>query len=654
MHRRGPNRRGGFSLEADRGPGHDPASRRRAAIIVIALLAVMFVGGAVTIVELRRAAATRSRQQLQRTVDAYLTEWSKQNFTAMHGMTYLPPATFVSTYQGMWTDLHLTAASFTAGAQAIDGVNGQAPFDAKLQVGGLGSWSYRGKLSLLRRGDGWVIRWTPAALYPSLAVGEKFGTTRTWPARAPILAQGGKPLTIQGDVVEVGIEPSRIADRQQVLNALATYTGADPMRVAGLLDAPGVKPNEFISVITLRLADYLAVKPNLFPVPGLVFRQKKARILVSTGFAQQVVGRVGPISAEELQKLGPPYRVGDIVGQYGLEAAFERQLAGTPSGSIVIANADGKAAQTLQRFTGTDGKPVKTTLDIAIQQAAEAALNGVTLPAAVVVMDVATGDLRAVVSSPVDGPERALSGHYPPGSTFKVITTAALLANGVARTDTQSCPTSYVAGGRAFGNFEGESFGLLTLDRAFERSCNTAFIQWALTLPPGALKGAAEQFGFNHAYSLPLPVAGGQFPPAKDDADRASAAIGQGRVLASPVQMASVAAAVASGTWHAPRLLSTDPPGPSSPLPPVVPVDLQEMMRLVVTSGTGTAAFVPGLDVAGKTGTAQFGDGTMTHAWFIGFSGHLAFAVLVEGGGVGGQVAAPIAGAFLRALPAAP
>jgi cell division protein FtsI/penicillin-binding protein 2 len=653
MHRPGPNRRGGFSLEADRGPGHDPASRRRAAIIVVALLAVMFLGGGVTIVELRRAAATRSRQQLQRTVAAFLADWSKQNWTAMRGMTYLPPATFVSTYQGMWTNLKVTSASFTATAQTIDGVSAQAPFDAKLQVGGLGSWSYRGKLTLLRRGDGWVVQWSPAAVYPSLTAGETFGTTRTWPARAPILAQDGTPITVQGEVVDVGIEPSRIVDRQQVLNALATYTGADPTRVAGLLDAPGVKPNEFIPVITLRLADYLTVKANLFPVPGLVFRQHRARILVSSGFAQQIVGRVGSVTAEELPKLGERYLAGDIVGHYGLELVFEHQLAGTPSGSVVL-KTGGATIQTLQRFTGVAGRPVKTTLDIATQQAAEAALSGVTQPAAFVAMDVQTGDLRAVVNLPVDGPERALSGHYPPGSTFKVITSAALLTNGVLRTDTMSCPTAYVAGGRSFGNFEGESFGNLTLDRAFERSCNTAFIQWALQLPTGAVKTAAERFGFNRSYSLPLPVAGGQFPKPKDAAERAAAAIGQGRVLASPVQMASVAAAVASGTWHAPRLLSTDPPGPSSQLLPPVPVDLQEMMQLVVTSGTGTAAFVPGLVVAGKTGTAQFGDGTQTHAWFIGFSGNLAFAILVEGGGVGGQVAAPIAANFLRALPAVP
>jgi cell division protein FtsI/penicillin-binding protein 2 len=164
------------------------------------------------------------------------------------------------------------------------------------------------------------------------------------------------------------------------------------------------------------------------------------------------------------------------------------------------------------------------------------------------------------------------------------------------------------------------------------------------------------QFGFAGTSAagngkLPLQSFGGRFPDPADTAERAAAAIGQGRVQASPLHMATVAAAAASGAWRSPRLLTTDPAPEAKPLDPTVVATLRDLMGEVVRSGTGTAlSAVPG--AAGKTGTAEFGPGNppATHAWFIGFRGSLAFAVLVEGGGVGGRVAAPIAASFLGAV----
>src|SRR5262249_39538899 len=160
-------------------------------------------------------------------------------------------------------------------------------------------------------------------------------------------------------------------------------------------------------------------------------------------------------------------------------------------------------------------------------------------------------------------------------------------------------------------------------------------------------------FGFGKSYDIPLPAAGGQFPPPADAAEVAAAAIGQGRVLASPLQMATVAAAVARGTWRPPRLLSDNPAGPATPhaLDPAVVASLRDLMGEVVRTGTGTAAAVPGpTPVSGKTGTAEVGaDPNVTHAWFIAFRGNLAVAIVVEKGGVGGRVAAPIAARFFAA-----
>ncbi|MEX2553662.1 MAG: penicillin-binding transpeptidase domain-containing protein, partial [Actinomycetota bacterium] len=162
----------------------------------------------------------------------------------------------------------------------------------------------------------------------------------------------------------------------------------------------------------------------------------------------------------------------------------------------------------------------------------------------------------------------------------------------------------------------------------------------------------AAAFGFGAKYDLPLNAAGGSFPEPRDVTERAAAAIGQGRVTASPLHMATVAAAVAGGGWSPPVLLTDTPKVDPTALDPTVAQTLRSLTEAVVREGTGVRAQVPGKPVSGKTGTAEFGEETppKTHAWFVGYSGPLAFAVLVEDGGVGGEVAAPIAAKLVAGL----
>jgi cell division protein FtsI/penicillin-binding protein 2 len=167
------------------------------------------------------------------------------------------------------------------------------------------------------------------------------------------------------------------------------------------------------------------------------------------------------------------------------------------------------------------------------------------------------------------------------------------------------------------------------------------------------LLASAALFGFNSAPSIGMPAYGGSVPDPNGIVELAATAIGQAKVQVSPMQMASVAAAVASGTWRPPTLVagSAASIAPRA-LPEPVVTGLRDFMAAVVQGGTGTAAALPGAPVSGKTGTAEFGTSNPppTHAWFIGFRGDLAFAVLVEGGGVGGRVAAPLARSFLSRL----
>lgn len=367
----------------------------------------------------------------------------------------------------------------------------------------------------------------------------------------------------------------------------------------------------------------------------------------SPDLAANVLGTVG--SAPEA---GAGVLTGEPTGLTGLERVLDERLAGSAGGALVVADAaSGQELEVLQEFPGSAGEDVATTLDLDVQAAAEQALAGIGSRAALVALDAASGEVRAVANSPITGVPASFAS-YAPGSVFKVVTATAALLHGTTLETVVDCPATVSVGGRSFRNDEGlVALGSVPFRTAFANSCNTALIGLARQLPDGALASAAELYGFGRTELLPIRAEGGEFPPPSSEVDAAAAAIGQGRVEASPLLIASMSAAVASGSWQQPRLVPGE--GAAAPLPAGVAGQLQELMRAVVTSGTGRAADLPGPPVHGKTGTAQYGTGDPppTHAWFTGFRGELAFAVFAETGASGGSVSAPAARRFLSALP---
>jgi cell division protein FtsI/penicillin-binding protein 2 len=629
---------------------------------------------------------------------AYLAAWEEGDYARMREHVLDPPDSFDTVHQQVVDNLAITSSSYELGEVDASGDSAIARFTATLQLEGLGEWSYDGALSMaLADGDRWLVDWTPAAIHPRLGSDQTLTRTREVPPRAPIVDKDGEPLASTGPGRIVGLEPQAIQDLNQVKAALQQQLGVDPAAVDRALGAPGVQPNHFVPIISVSEARYTQVAPVIYPLPGTRFRDTTVRSTPSEGFAAHVLGRTGEATAERLQELGQPYLPGDVVGLSGVEAAYESQLAGTPSGDIQLTDAEGEVVEVLDRIEGTEPQPVATTLDRTAQAAVESALAATDRPAAAVVVD-RDGNVRAVASRPLTEFNRALSGRYPPGSTFKVVTTGALLANGVTPDTPVECAQTVNAGGREFKNFESSSLGTVPFGLAFAESCNTAFISASAPVPDADLVAAAESFGFNTDYSVGLDTFGGSFPTPADPTEHAAAVIGQGRVEASPLHMATVAAAVIDGTWDAPVLLPDPPAGdegddagggataPSTssaaevdadststtgsegesaagvepaarPEPRTLPAGTADtligLMRRVVTEGSGQEAAISGVEIAGKTGTAEFGQGDPlpTHAWFIGIRGDNAVAVLVEGGGVGGRVAAPIAGAILAGLP---
>jgi cell division protein FtsI/penicillin-binding protein 2 len=623
--------------------------RRRALVIVVVVVVVAGSAGAGWVL-LNRKPALPSRE-----VAAYLEAWERFDVEAMQRLTAAAPPEMAEAVTAMREDLRVTGARFQRIGLRRERDMAIAEYAAEVDLAGLGTWTYKSTLEFRRPDGKWRLVWSPTALHPALRAGQRFGRTRAWPERAAITGVDGAALVAAGEVVDIGLQPERIRDLAQVQAILRQQVGVEPAAVTAALNAPGVRPDHFVAVARVRADRFAQVRPVLEPVPGVFFQRTTGRLPVAENFALHVLGRYDEVTAERLQELGSPYVVGDKVGLSGLERAFERQLAGTPSGEVrTIDVATEEPVATLFRFTGTPPRPVGTTLDRRTQEAAEEALAGVTFPAALVAVDAGTGDVRAVVSRPFDQPfNRALAGQYPPGSTFKVVTTAALLGAGTRPETAVGCPADATVGGQGFRNFEGGSLGGTTFRTAFAQSCNTAFVTLSANLADAALASAATTFGFGTDYDLGLPTEGASFPTPRDVAERVSQAIGQGRVEASPLHMATTAAAVASGGWRAPRLLTDKPQAPATLLDPATAATLKELTAEVVRTGTGTAAAVPGQQIGGKTGTAEIGgpDPNRTHAWFIGYRGNLAFAVLAEGGGVGGRVAAPLAARFLAAAP---
>jgi len=372
--------------------------------------------------------------------------------------------------------------------------------------------------------------------------------------------------------------------------------------------------------------------------------------------AGALIGQLRELSAAEAAQLGLEYAAGDLVGADSVEAGYEDQLAGDPTGRIEVVDVAGRPVETMHEFGGERPEPLRLTLDYATQRAAEQAIADVALPVALVAIDSRTGAVRAVANNP-SGFDRALLGAYAPGSTFKIVTAAGVLAAGVEPDQVLPCPYETRFGDSApFTNAFGEDHGDLPFIDTFAKSCNTTFVTQGYQLGPTRLLETAELFGFNQAYDLGVPSEFASFPLPESDTETGAASLGQGRVSVTPLHMASVAAAAYDGTWRPPYLSGEPPAEGSHELPAAAQEHLPEFLREVVRTGTGQSAGILGRDIGGKTGTAEFGeeDPPETHAWFAGFIGHLAYAVVVEGGGVGGEVAAPLIHEFLSLLPPPP
>ncbi|MDJ0394713.1 penicillin-binding transpeptidase domain-containing protein [Rhodococcus sp. G-MC3] len=485
-------------------------------------------------------------------------------------------------------------------------------------------WQYDTTATASETDQGWRINWDPTILAPGLAAGTTIRYTPTDALITPkVFDRTGAELM-----------------SQQVVTLINVGATADPAAVASYLtpivptitaqsiatEQAGSSGNT-VTLVALRQSDLDPIAAPLAALPGVTLAPQTRLLTTDRAVASPALT--------------------------GVSELWQQQLDENKGWSIESTKADG----TVEQLAGIDANPapdIATTLDSSLQRKAENALASLPQQAAIVALQPSTGNVLAVAqnsAADAEGPI-ALTGLYPPGSTFKTVTTSAALEAGTATPDTVlPCPGTENIEGRQIPNDDNFDLGDVPLHTAFAKSCNTTMGRLGVGLPADGLAQTALQYGLGVDYVTPgLTTVTGSVPVADTPAARVESAIGQGQVTATPFGMALVASSIAAGSLKPPTLVSGQPGTANTatkPVDAVVAEQVKTMMRETVTGGTATSLRdIPGL--LGKTGTAEFGPNNEgAHGWFVGIEGDLAFAVFVAGG----QSSAPAlqaAGAFLR------
>ncbi|NUW41132.1 penicillin-binding transpeptidase domain-containing protein [Nonomuraea rhodomycinica] len=550
--------------------------------------------------------------------------------------------------------LQLDAASFRFKIKnvSLNGDESRAEFRAEVDLGENSPlWVYDGVLPLHLVDGLWKVRWSPSVIHPQLKEGQRFAVDPEAIPRQPINDRNGESLQSPQVLFVAGVVPSQLgAQAEEVVQQLAKYTGFPHDRLLNRIRSS--PPNQFVPLAHFGRFRYLALKNQLDKIKQLTVQEQPQPLAPKE--PKDLIGKVSAITPEDEQKLGGPQRAGDSIGQSGLQKAYQDYLTGSTQTKVVILDAKtGKDVAVLKEWPGRANQSVKTTIDSAVQQAADQAVKQ-SQTSALVAVDKATGEIRAVATEGMNQEKDALAGKFPAGTTFSIIATDALVKGNVSPKLRLACPAERTVGGARFVETEqaaGVSQPAPTLTENFAKGCVTALASLARLVDAGALAQSAKAFGIGQQWQLPLKSFSGSVGELGSDADKARAIAGQ-NVQVSPLSMALVAAAVGSGTWRPPVLVtdpkSPDPTGEIAPAPAPQPVPLDPKVRSALTAmmqagAKGSPAQAGKGQVYGVSAAA--GDEGSRQRWFVGWQGDVAVAVLAKN-----YNPAAIAGDFFGAL----
>jgi penicillin-binding protein 2 len=565
-----------------------------------------------------------------------------------------------------------------------------------------GSFEREMTMPFVMENGGWKVNWETGLIMPELSGGNRLSLEVLQNERGTIYDRTGQPIAEQTSAWSLAIIPNQIEDGREgaLLDLLSDLTGKTVESIQALYDDIRLT-DWYVAVGEASNAQVQERFEEMVGMGGLQWTEYQTRYYHNGGIAPQAIGYVLPISPENEDEYRSKGYMGDEkVGQAGLEKYAEESLAGKPAANLYVVDPEDQIISRLNQADSVLGQDITTTLDQNLQIQAQNALLGFT--GAIVVMEVDTGRVLAMASSPSldtnlfdtnnrnsaelleeqlnDGQQRLLNratqGSYPAGSVFKIIDMAAALESDLYTPDT----TYYC--GLYFEELEGERFkdwrvdkdldaaGTLTLSQGLMASCNPWFYHIGLDLfrQKGAtyISDMARGFGLGSATGIEQVAEDeGQIIDPSTDGDAVQQGIGQGDMLVTPLQVARYTAALANGgTLYRPQLIEnittsggvnvynfTPEAAGTLPISDETLAAIQDAMRGVITARIGTAReelVDLSIDIYGKTGTAQnpMGD---SHAWFTGYTDEnredlpdIAISVIVENGGEGSEIAAPI------------
>ena len=541
-------------------------------------------------------------------------------------------------------------------------------------------------LPLVQEQGMWKVTWEPSLIFQDLTATRRVRARAEVPPRGRILDRNGVPLADNGTIVAVGVVPGQITDEPALLKVLSDALSLPAQTIKQRYQ--NGQPDWFMPILERPADDRPDLQTEIGSLPGVSLQDRKARVYPLGESAAHLVGYVAHPTADELRQLASAgYDESDWIGRAGIEAWAEQRLAGQHGGKIEIVDADERVVRTIAEKKSAPGEDVHLALDAGFQKAAANVLGDKA--GSVVVLDPANNSVLGLASRPsfdpnhfvtgvsdaewqeLNGPTRPLvlratESAYPTGSTFKVVTMAAGMEKaGVKTTDTFDCGMDWHGlPGVTLHNWQAQ--GTLNLIDALAESCNPAFFDIGLKLDamdPSALPNVARGFGFGQ----PTRISGvhevtGTIPDPLwkqqqtgepwTSGDTVNLAIGQGYLLATPLQVANAYAALANGgNLLSPTLVRDEQP-PSLGTLPVSSATrgaILDGMRRVTSTPAGTAYYAfrdEKTAVAAKTGSAE-NENPDAHAWFVGFAPadkpRLLVLIMVEGGQHGGTVAAPLA-----------
>ena len=517
------------------------------------------------------------------------------------------------------------------------------------------AWEYETEASLIYSEDAeaWQLDAGPEVIYPGYRGYEAVGLSTVPAQRGRIMDDDGTAMVYDRDVLRIGIDKTQLSEgvpdeetQREAAEQLAELVGIDAEGYAETVLAHG--DEAFVEAIVHRRDSDAVTAAELEAIPGAVAHEDQMPLAESSDFAPLLLGRVGPVTAEHLEE-NPALMAGDSLGLGGLQSVHDEQLRGTPGVSIEM---DGRTVFSRDAESGED---LETAMNPRMQDLAQGIVDDQDVTASLVAIRPSDGGLLAAASHTPDGGqiEHATQSTYAPGSTFKVVSSLAMLRDGLTPDSQVSCPNSTVVHGQEFGNVPGypsEYVGTLPFRDAVAASCNTLFAAAYDDVTSEEVAQAALDLGLDNDMGIGVPAIKGSVPEDSEDNLHAANLFGQGEVEASALGMATVAASIGAGHTVHPHLAVPEEPREGDGLTEQEAEDLRTLMTDTTDFGTlESMEEVPGEHVYAKTGTAEAGDGddTYAHTWVIAVQGDLAVAIFLEEGEFGGSTNGPLLHEFL-------